>query len=175
MSDEMIFAETPTTAQLNEWRSDARHEVERIGIHEFAKRLKVASHALRAFLGGGGATPTLSTALSVYDFDEFPDLKQLMASYFHDSYAEDTGSVENWQSAVDDFVSGESQGRVSGAASDIRRFLSATHTGEEVQQKLLELGCYFAFKRVSLTPRQWIVAVHDRLLSRLDGDLSTPG
>jgi hypothetical protein len=165
MFDEMSHEGAFPEGELIAWRKLSRREVERIGVDEFSQRLNVSEKALHAFLDEGQPTLALRTAVSVYEFDEYTDLKQLMLSYFHDSYDQDTGSLENWQSAIDDFVAGSSGGRVSGAASDIRRLLAVVDDDKEIQRKLVSLGCCFAFKLVPMTPKQWLTAVHDRLVS----------
>ena len=167
MSDWMMQQEPPTPEQLMGWRKDALTEVERIGTVELAQRLKVPEDTLLKFLGGNDPPTRLQIALSVYDFGDYPDLTQLMMSYFHDSYEAVTGSLENWQSAVDAFVKGGSRGRVIGAAGDIRRFLTVTKDNR-VQNELVRLGCCFAFRAIQATPRQWLEAVHSRLLETLD-------
>jgi hypothetical protein len=89
-----------------------------------------------------------------------------MGACFHESYDYDTGSFESWEPAVDDFVEGETPGRIGGVVFDIRKLLAATAEDGTVQKILESLGCRFVFDLNSLTPRQWLEAVHDRLLQR---------
>jgi hypothetical protein len=161
-----MHIEPPTAEHVTTWREGAQREVQRVGSDELALRLKVPHDALLGFLRGEAPSPPLQVALSVYDFVEYPDLMHLMMGYFYESYATDTGSLANWQAAVDDFVQGSWRGMIIGAAGDIRRLLAAT-PDDRLQEELVGLGSRFVFHAVPLTPREWIQAVHDRLAGAL--------
>lgn len=148
------------------WRQNTSKEVQRVGSEELAQRFKLPHDALLGFLDGEDPSPRLQVALSVYDFVEYPDLMALLSGYFYESYDVETGSPENWQAAVDDFIQGSMPGRVRGAAGDIRRFLAAT-PDDRVRQELESLGSCLAWNEVPLSPREWIQAVHDRLCAVL--------
>lgn len=141
-------------------------ELERIPEEELAQRLKVPLAALRGFLQGNRPEAPLLIALRVYDFGPYPDLTQLMNASFHEDYDYDTGSFESWEPAVDDFIEGETPGRIAGVVVDIGKLLAASPEDGTVQQMLASLGCRFVFDSISLTPRQWLEAVRDRLLQR---------
>jgi hypothetical protein len=167
MPDDIAGVSPPSKEQISEWKRGSLREMERIGGDEFAQRLKVPAEAVRRFLEGNDPDPRLARALSVYDFDPYSDLKQLMLAYFYESYDYVSGSLENWQAAVDEFIEGEGQGTVAGAASDIRKLVADVREDEAIRLELENLGCRFAFRAVPLTPREWIEAVHDRLIAAL--------
>jgi hypothetical protein len=141
--------------------------MERLGIDEFAQRLKVPSEAVERFLEGKDPAVPLVRALYVYDFGPYADLEQLMLAYFYESYDHVTGSLENWQAAVDDFIEGQPLGTIAGAASDIRRLLAELSEDEAIRRTLERLGCRFAFRAISQTPREWLHAVYDHLMAPL--------
>ncbi len=166
MSDQWLPFDVPSDEQILALRRHALRELERISEEELARRLKVPLSALGGFLQGDRPEAPLLIALSVYDFGPYPDLTQLMSARFHQSYDYDTGSFESWEPAVDDFVEGETSGRIAGVVVDIGKLLAASAEDRTVRRILESLGCRFVFDSISLTPRQWLEAVRDRLLQR---------
>jgi hypothetical protein len=165
MFENLRDLENLSAEQLRLLRHNATTELGRIGEAEFARRLNASTADVRRFLEGARPAHPLLAGLVFYDFGPYPDLAELVDTRFYEGYDYDTGSYGSWEPAVDRFVRDESHGKVVGAALDIRNLLATTADDKQVRKILQRLGCRFSLNAVELTERQWLQAIHDRLVS----------
>jgi len=88
------------------------------------------------------------------------NLTYLMAAYFHEDWSL---HQETWQDVVDEFVHDDPI-RVRAVPDEIDALLCASATIEDLDERLMELGCAYDPTEGS---RAWLAAVRDRI--RVDG------
>lgn len=97
-------------------------EVERIGAYELAERTQQEPPAIHAFLAGGVPRKEALDAFDHYQFGPWPDLRYLVACYFHEDYDVDSAPGD-WEAVVDHYILAQTAGQVRGTVTDLGRLL----------------------------------------------------
>lgn len=86
--------------------------------------------------------------------DQFPEISDLLASYFHQEWHEE---FQTYQNVLKEMLKGESRERLVVACAEIDEILGVGLNSEKLQKFAInELGCYFEPASIGLSWAEWL-------------------
>lgn len=92
--------------------------------------------------------------------EEHRYLKDLLAGYFHQDWKSDHGTAK---AAVECYLGEWPSDEVSAVVKEIRQLLLDAESEDELRVLVMRLGCYYEPRADSMTYREWLTSVCERL------------